>query len=64
MLRTSAIQSVFFFCFAGVRGRGEKGAGKIAVKGKHSIQHTEDSAADHDFLGCMSRSDSLMGNSA
>ncbi|MED6234855.1 hypothetical protein ILYODFUR_023043 [Ilyodon furcidens] len=43
----------------GVKGRGEKGAGKAAVKGKHPIQHTEDAAADHDFLGCMSRRSGL-----
>lgn len=24
-------------------------------KGKHSSQHVEDTVAEHDFLGCMSR---------
>lgn len=40
---------------AGARSHGEKGAAKAAAKGKHAAQHTEDPAAEHDFLGCMSR---------
>ncbi|XP_027884192.1 transmembrane protein 59-like [Xiphophorus couchianus] len=43
----------------GVKGRGEKGAGKSAIKGKHPIQHADDAAADHDFLACMSRRSGL-----
>lgn len=42
-------------CFAGVRGHGERGSSKAGGKGKHSIQHTDDATAEHDFLGCMSR---------
>lgn len=38
-----------------MRGHGEKGAPKAAGKGKHAAQHAEDPAAEHDFLGCMSR---------
>lgn len=49
----------FSNCLAGVKGRGEKGAGKPAIKGKHPIQHADDAAADHDFLGCMSRSETF-----
>ncbi|XP_030583722.1 transmembrane protein 59-like isoform X2 [Archocentrus centrarchus] len=43
----------------GVRGHGEKGAPKAAAKGKHPLQHTEDPAVEHDFLGCMSRRSGL-----
>lgn len=43
-------------CWAiGVRGHGERAAGKASGKGKHAVQHAEDAAAEHDFLGCMSR---------
>lgn len=40
---------------SGARGHGEKGTPKAAVKGKHAVQHPEDLASEHDFLGCMSR---------
>ena len=40
---------------AGVRSHGEKSAAKAVAKGKHAAQHAEDPAAEHDFLGCMSR---------
>lgn len=40
---------------AGVRGHGERGASKAGGKGKRPVQHAEDPAAEHDFLGCMSR---------
>lgn len=40
---------------AGVRGRGERGAAKAGGKGKHPVQHAEDTTTEHDFLGCMSR---------
>ncbi|XP_014893215.1 transmembrane protein 59-like [Poecilia latipinna] len=43
----------------GVKGRGDRGAGKSAIKGKRPVQHAEDAAADHDFLGCMSRRSGL-----
>ncbi|KAJ3599461.1 hypothetical protein NHX12_033422 [Muraenolepis orangiensis] len=38
----------------GARGHREKGAASAAGKGKHTVQHAEDPAAEHDFLGCMS----------
>lgn len=38
-----------------MRGRGERGAAKAGVKGKHPVQHAEDTTTEHDFLGCMSR---------
>lgn len=40
---------------SGARGHGEKGTPKAAAKGKHAVQHAEDPASEHDFLGCMSR---------
>nr|XP_061790819.1 transmembrane protein 59-like [Nerophis lumbriciformis] len=45
----------------GVRGRGEKSGSKTGSRGKHQVQHAEDSAAaaEHDFLGCMSRRSGL-----
>lgn len=47
---------IFSLCLAGVRGHGERGASKAGGKGKHPVQHAEDPTAEHDFLGCMSRS--------
>ncbi|XP_012694964.1 transmembrane protein 59-like [Clupea harengus] len=44
---------------AGVRSHGEKSAAKAVAKGKHAAQHAEDPAAEHDFLGCMSRRSGL-----
>ncbi|KAJ8374419.1 hypothetical protein SKAU_G00049990 [Synaphobranchus kaupii] len=43
----------------GARQRGEKGAARAGGKGKHMSQHAEDPAAEHDFLGCMSRRSGL-----
>ncbi|XP_004067892.1 transmembrane protein 59-like [Oryzias latipes] len=43
----------------GVRGHREKGALKGAGKGSPGGQQTEDPAAEHDFLGCMSRRSGL-----
>ncbi|XP_077441029.1 transmembrane protein 59-like [Vanacampus margaritifer] len=46
----------------GVRGRGEKAGSKAGSRGKHQVQHTDESAAaaaEHDFLGCMSRRSGL-----
>lgn len=40
---------------AGGRSHGERNAAKLGAKGKHVSQHAEDAAAEHDFLGCMSR---------
>lgn len=34
---------------------GERNELKAESKGKHSSQHVEDTVAEHDFLGCMSR---------
>uniref|UniRef100_A0A673JBK2 Transmembrane protein 59-like n=1 Tax=Sinocyclocheilus rhinocerous TaxID=307959 RepID=A0A673JBK2_9TELE len=43
----------------GGRSHGERNAAKPGVKGKHVSQHAEDPAAEHDFLGCMSRRSGL-----
>ncbi|XP_049588225.1 transmembrane protein 59-like [Syngnathus scovelli] len=47
----------------GVRGRGEKVGSKVGSRGKHQVQHVDESAAaaaaEHDFLGCMSRRSGL-----
>ncbi|XP_037106162.1 transmembrane protein 59-like [Syngnathus acus] len=45
----------------GVRGRGEKMGSKVGSRGKHQVQHADESAAaaEHDFLGCMSRRSGL-----
>ncbi|KAJ8277267.1 hypothetical protein GJAV_G00073320 [Gymnothorax javanicus] len=43
----------------GARQRGEKAAARAGGKGKHVTQHAEDPAAEHDFLGCMSRRSGL-----
>ncbi|KAK3562085.1 hypothetical protein QTP86_027182 [Hemibagrus guttatus] len=44
---------------SGERLHGEKSAPKAVSKGKHSSQHVEDTVAEHDFLGCMSRRSGL-----
>uniref|UniRef100_A0AAY5K6P0 Transmembrane protein 59-like n=1 Tax=Esox lucius TaxID=8010 RepID=A0AAY5K6P0_ESOLU len=45
----------------GVKGHGEKGVARGGGKGKHPAvqQHAEDTSAEHDFLGCMSRRSGL-----
>ncbi|XP_051979683.1 transmembrane protein 59-like [Xyrauchen texanus] len=43
----------------GGRLHGERNAAKTGVKGKHVSQHAEEPAAEHDFLGCMSRRSGL-----
>ncbi|XP_065102730.1 transmembrane protein 59-like isoform X2 [Paramisgurnus dabryanus] len=43
----------------GGRSHGERNAAKPGAKGKHVSQHAEDAAAEHDFLGCMSRRSGL-----
>lgn len=42
-------------CLLGERLHGERNELKAESKGKHSSQHVEDTVAEHDFLGCMSR---------
>lgn len=49
--RTSVLNKVL----VGVRGHGERAAGKAGGKGRHAVQQVEDAGAEHDFLGCMSR---------
>ncbi|KAI5620730.1 transmembrane protein 59-like precursor [Silurus asotus] len=44
---------------SGERLNEEKNAPKSASKGKHSSQNVEDTVAEHDFLGCMSRRSGL-----
>lgn len=53
--RTCTRPSLTTRSVAGVRGHGERAAGRAGGKGKHAVQHAEDAAAEHDFLGCMSR---------
>ncbi|XP_077462582.1 transmembrane protein 59-like [Stigmatopora argus] len=46
----------------GTRGRGEKSGSKTGSRGKHQVQHADENAAaaaEHDFLGCMSRRSGL-----